>query len=164
MYSIMSSADSESFFSFPILIPFISFSSLIAMARTSKTMLNNNEKNGHPSLVPDLRESASVYHCWDVCCGFVIYGLYYIEVASFYTYFLDSFHHKLASLVAQTVKNLPAMKETWVLSLGWEDPLEKKMASSFSILAWRILWIEKPTLQSMESQRVGYDWVTNTLS
>ena len=47
-----------------------------------------------------------------VCCGFVIYGLYYIEVASFYTYFLDSFHHKLASLVAQTVKNLPAMKET----------------------------------------------------
>ena len=48
----------------------------------------------------------------NVCCGFVIYGLYYIEVASFYAYFLESFHHKLASLVAQTAKNLPAMKET----------------------------------------------------
>ena len=63
----------------------------------------------------------------------------------------------LTSLVAQMVKHLPTMQETQVQSLGWEDPLEKKMASSFSILAWRILWIEKPTLQSMESQRVGYD-------
>ena len=48
----------------------------------------------------------------NVCCRFVIYGLYYIEVASFYACFLESFHHKLASLVAQTAKNLPAMKET----------------------------------------------------
>ena len=44
-----------------------------------------------------------------------------------------------ASLVAQTVKNLPAMQETWVRSLGWEDPLEKGMATRSSILAWRIL-------------------------
>jgi len=58
-----------------------------------------------------------------------------------------------ASLVAQTVKNLPAMKETWVQSLGWEDPLEKGMAAHSSVLAWRIPWTEKPGgLQSMGSQ------------
>ena len=58
-----------------------------------------------------------------------------------------------ASLVAQTVKNLPAMKETWVQSLGWEDPLEKGMAAHSSVLAWRISWTEKPGgLQSMGSQ------------
>ena len=45
-----------------------------------------------------------------------------------------------ASLVAQLVKNLPAMRETWVPSLGWEDPLEKEMATHSSILAWRIPW------------------------
>ena len=49
-----------------------------------------------------------------------------------------------ASLVAQRVKNLPAMQEIWVRSLGWEDPLEKEMATHSSILAWRIPWTEKP--------------------
>ena len=63
-----------------------------------------------------------------------------------------------ASLVAQTVKNLPGMQETQVGSLGWEDPLEKEMATHTSILAWRIPWTEKPGgLQSMGSQRVGHD-------
>ena len=56
-----------------------------------------------------------------------------------------------ASLVAQLVKNLPAMRETWVQSLGWEDPLENRMATHSSILAWRIPWM------SMGSQRVGHD-------
>ena len=50
----------------------------------------------------------------------------------------------ISSLVAQTVKNLPAVQETWVLSLGWEDPLEKKMATCSNILAWRIPWAEEP--------------------
>ena len=55
--------------------------------------------------------------------------------------------------MAQTVKNLPAMKETWVQSLGWEDPLEKGMATHSSVLAWRIPWTEKPGgLQSVGSQ------------
>ena len=58
-----------------------------------------------------------------------------------------------ASLVAQTVKNRPAMWETWVQSLGWEDPLKKGKATHSSILAWRIPWTEKPGgLQSMRSQ------------
>ena len=64
----------------------------------------------------------------------------------------------VASLVAQTVKNLLAMQEIWVHSLGREDPLEKGMATHFSILAWRILWTEEPGRpQSMRSQRVGHN-------
>ena len=61
--------------------------------------------------------------------------------------------------MAQMVKNLPAMQEIWVQSLGREDPLEKKMATHSSILSWRILWTpEEPgRLQSMGSQRVGHE-------
>ena len=59
-------------------------------------------------------------------------------------------------LVAQTVKSLPATQETWVQSLGREEPLEKGMATHSSILAWRILWSEEPSsLQSMGLQRVS---------
>ena len=66
-----------------------------------------------------------------------------------------------ASLVAQRVKRLPAMQKTQVQSLGWEDPLEKEMATHSSILVWRIQWTEEPGgLQSMGSQRVGHDWAT----
>ena len=62
------------------------------------------------------------------------------------------------TLVAQTVKNLPAMQETQVRSLGWEDPLEKEMATHSSFLAWKISWTEEPGgLQSMRPQRVGHD-------
>ena len=60
--------------------------------------------------------------------------------------------------MAQTVKNLPVMQETQVLSLGWEDSLEKGMATHSNILAWRIPWTEEPAgLQSMGLQRVGHD-------
>ena len=56
------------------------------------------------------------------------------------------------------VKNSPAMRETWVRSLGWENPLEKEMATHSSILAWRIPLTEEPgELQSMGSERIGYD-------
>ena len=59
----------------------------------------------------------------------------------------------VASLIAQLVKSPPAIRETWVRSLGWEDPLEKGKATHASILAWRITG----TIQSMGSQRVGPD-------
>ena len=65
-----------------------------------------------------------------------------------------------ASLVAQLVKNPPAMRETWVRSLGWEDPLEKGKATHSSILAWRIPW----TVSPMGLQRVGHYWVTFTFT
>ena len=61
-------------------------------------------------------------------------------------------------LVAQRIKHLPAMQETWVRSLGWEDPLEKEMATHSSILAWRIAGTEEPGgLQSTGLQRVRHD-------
>ena len=63
-----------------------------------------------------------------------------------------------ASLVAQMVKNLPAMQETWVRSLGGEDALGKGTATQSGILAWRIPWTEEPGgLQSMVSHSIGYD-------
>ena len=73
------------------------------------------------------------------------------------------------SLVIQPVKNPPEMQETQIWSLGWEDPLEKEMATHFSSLAWNIPWTEKPgrlpstyqASQSMGSQRVGHDWMTS---
>ena len=63
--------------------------------------------------------------------------------------------------VAQMVKDLPAMQETRVRSLGWEDPQEKATATHSSILAWRIPWTEEPGgLQTVGLQRVGHDWAT----
>ena len=75
---------------------------------------------------------------------------------------LENFEHYFtsvwSSLVAQRLKCLPGMQETWVRSLGREDPLEKEMATHSSTLAWRIPWREEPgRLQSMGSQRVGHD-------
>ena len=68
----------------------------------------------------------------------------------------------MASLVAQRLKHLPAMRETWVWSLGREDPLEKEMVTHSSILARRIPWMEDPGgLQSTGLQSVGHDWATS---
>ena len=69
-----------------------------------------------------------------------------------------SLQYSWTSLVAQQVKNLHAMWETWVWAQGWEDPLEKGKTTHSSILAWKIPW----TVQSLGSQRVGHDWVTFT--
>ena len=66
------------------------------------------------------------------------------------------YDHDMTPLVAQMVKHLPTMRETWVQSLSWEDLLEKEMATHSSILAWKIPWTVEPgRLQSMGSQRVG---------
>ena len=77
--------------------------------------------------------------------------------------FVLSYRHFGVYQVTQMVKNLLAMQETWVWSLGQEGPLEKEMATHSSILAWRIPWTEKSgRLQSMGLQRVRQDWATNT--
>ena len=70
----------------------------------------------------------------------------------------DSLYIIRTSLVAQTVKHLPTMQETWLRSLGWKSPLEKEMAIHSSTLAWKIPWMEEHgRLLSMGSQRVGHD-------
>ena len=72
--------------------------------------------------------------------------------------YLAAFIMVQVSLVAQMVKSVPAMQETWVQSLGWEDPLEEEMAIHSSILVWKIPWMGEPgRLQSMGSQRVGHN-------
>ena len=95
MYSIMPSANSSSFTnSFPILVPFIYFSSLIAMARASKTMLNKSGNGGHPCLVPVLRMHSLFNIENDIICESAIHSLCYVEVSSLYAHFLESFYHK----------------------------------------------------------------------
>ena len=72
--------------------------------------------------------------------------------------------YQWASLVAQKIKNLLAVQETWIQYLGWDDPLEKEIATHSSILALKIPWTEEPgRLLFIGLQRVGHDWATNTL-
>ena len=107
---------------------------------------------------------------------YILYYIYYIYIKSvnyttiyllYYIYMLSVILHCYISVwgfpVAQLVKNLPAMQETRVQSLGRENPLEKGMATHSSFLAWRIPWTEEPCgLQSTGLQRVRHGWVTNT--
>ena len=96
--------------------------------------------------------------------------LEWVAIYNWYQHYVSNFkilYYQVrgASLVAQTVKNLPAMQETCVLSLDWEDPLEKKMANHSSILAWRIPWKEEPDgLQSVGLHRVRHNWTTYTFT
>ena len=86
--------------------------------------------------------------------------MYVLNLWHIYTHCIVSM--TWVSLAAQAVRNLPAMRETQVWSLGWENPLEKGMALHSSTPAWRIPWTEKPGgLQSMGSQRVRHDWATS---
>ena len=93
----------------------------------------------------------------------IIIGLQCFEIRKWdlhFVLFQNCFSRE--SLVAQRLKRLPAMRETWARSLSWEDPLEKEMATHSSILAWRIPWREEPgRLQSTGSQRVRHDWATS---
>ena len=98
---------------------------------------------------------------------FVLFSKLYIYIKLFLCIYDTFFNRRVlrrviegigASLVAQRIKHLPAMRETRIRSLGWEDPLEKGMATHSSILAWRIPWTEEPGgLQSTGSQRVGHE-------
>ena len=81
-----------------------------------------------------------------------------IEYINIYAFIHMYMHVYIHIHIAQSVKNLPAVQETRVQSLGWEDPLEKEMATHSSILAWKISWTEEAGgLQSMGSQRVRHD-------
>ena len=100
--------------------------------------------------------------CDGICSSFLL-RIHLLNVSSLtfsLVYYLNTYSQTFyrASLVAQRLKCLPPMRETQVRSLGWEDPLEKEMVTHSSILAWKILWTEKPSrLQSTGSQRVGHD-------
>ena len=90
--------------------------------------------------------------------GSPLSGVKLIVLLIFVRLIPDTFSSARASLVGQLVKNPPAMQESWVRSLGWEDPLEKEMATHSSTLAWRIPWTEeRDRLQSMDSQRVAHE-------
>ena len=89
--------------------------------------------------------------------------LFFFNLKNWNTLWIYHILHSVGtSLVTQTVKHLPTMWETWVRSLGWEDPLEKEKATHSSTVAWKIPWTEDPgRLQLMGLQRVGHDWVTS---
>ena len=91
-----------------------------------------------------------------ISCFINIFSEYYVNFLCFVWYDTSSF--TLLLLVAQTVRHLPAMWETWIRSPGWEDPLEKELATHSSTLAWKSPWMEESgRLQSMGSQRVRLD-------
>ena len=110
----------------------------------------------------DLGSSIFIYNSMASTQGFLLLHIP-VNNLSFIFFLMESILisvrcYLIASLVAQRIKGLPAMQETQVQSLGWEDPLEKEMATHSSILAWRIPWTEEPgKLQSTGSQRVRHD-------
>ena len=114
--------------SFPIWIPFISFSSLIAVARISRTMLNNSGKSGYPCLVPDLRENAFSFSPLRMfAVGLSYMAFYYVEVGSFYAHFLKSFNHK----------------EVLILSKAFSATIEMIIRFlTFTLLVWYITLID----------------------
>ena len=97
--------------------------------------------------------------------SFPFYKTYSYTSSIIFSLFVAQYIDYGVSLVVQTVNNLSAMQETSVWSLGWEDSLEKGMATHFSILAWNIPWTKEPGgLQYTGSQRVGHNWVINTFT
>ena len=111
-----------------------------------------------------------IYRSGFLFLNFILLGWMFLGIYLLHLGYLVCWHccnnlyssNDRASLVAQQLKHLPGMRETRVQSLGWEDPLEKEMATHSSTLAWRIPWMEEPgRLQSMGLQRVRHDWATS---
>ena len=95
MYGFISSTNNDTFtYSLPICILFISFSSLIDVAKTYKTVLNSSVESGHPCFVPDLRGSYFSFHHWVWCWLCVTCSLYYVEVGYLHAYFVESLYQK----------------------------------------------------------------------
>ena len=118
----------------------------------------------NPFLVPSSRSPLVTTSFFSVSVSLFLFCYMYLFVLSFRFFRVSDSIEYLSfllvlksSLVAQMVKHLPTMRETQVRSLGWEDPLEKEMATHSSTLAWKIPWMEECCrLQSMGSQRVGH--------
>ena len=103
---------------------------------------------------PRIGHRLSVFKNCSVVFFYMLSGTHLLPPGG-YKLLLSSWHFK-ASLIAQLVKNPPAMREIWIQSLGWEDPLEKRKATHSSVQAWKIPW----TIQSIGSQRVGHHWAS----
>ena len=119
-----------------ISIYFMSFSSLIAIARNSRTMLNNSNERGHPCLVPDLRRNAFSFFTIEnnVCCGYVIYGLYYVEIGSFNAQFRTVFFFFYHEWVLNIVESFFCVywDDLMIFITIFESPLDSEELKSVS--------------------------------
>ena len=131
-----------------------------------KRKLTKNIGNKNPRLNNALHNFSFPWTNYIIIYMYVLHSLMCIYVY-IYTFYLYVCRHGFPFIVwvAQMVKKLPAVQEIWVLSLGQEAALEKRMATHSNILAWRIPGTEEPGgLQSMGLQRVGHDWMTDTFT
>ena len=147
----------------------------INLIKEVKDLYTENYKIPMREIEEDANKGKEIQYkiSWVTSMGFLIVDssaiFHYHSSVFFLTYsfaWISYFHRALCktSLVAQMVKRLSTMWETWVQALGWEDPLEKEMAIHSSTIAWKIPWTEEPRrLQSMGSQRVRHDWATSLL-
>ena len=146
MYSVISSANSENFtFPFLLWIPFISFSSLIAVARTSRTMLNNSGESGYPCFVPVLSGACFQFFTIEnnVCCRFITYGLYSVEVCSFCACFWRMF----------------ILNDCWGLSKAFSASIEIIIwFLSFNLFIWYITLIVLSILKNPYIPEINPTW------
>ena len=132
---------------------------LVARVKSQGKAVHNDWRGMGLTVVPLITYPWRVWVTLSLCCPVCPSVKTYLGPDNLWWYSTGG-----TGYLTQMVKNWPAMQETWVRPLGRDGPLERGMATHFSILAWRIPRTEEPNgLQSMESQRVRHDWATNTL-